>query len=159
MKKLSFFVTGAAILTIFSAVTFSFPSETEASDVDFHIGIGIGFPPPPPPPVRIISPPEVYMLPQTPVYYSPSYETPVFFYSGYWYQPWNGFWYRAASYSGPWHHIEHRYVPVVIHNLPPRYHYRDHTYKEYRKNHFTPPGHQKRYLDKREKVKYQKYYY
>ncbi|MEW6001902.1 MAG: hypothetical protein AB1638_04565 [Nitrospirota bacterium] len=146
MKKTSYFVVGIASLIILFAVSFSFPAKTQASDVDFYIGIGL-----PLPPVRVVAPPQVFLIPQTPVYYAPYFETPLFFYAGYWYRPFDGCWHRGVSYSGPWHHIHHRYVPTVIHKLPSHYYHKHKVYdrKRYHKKHGN----------RWEKVKYQKYYY
>ncbi len=128
MKKTSYFVTGIASLIILFAVSFSFPAKTQASNVNLHIGIGL-----PLPPVRVIAPPQVFLIPQTPVYYTPYYETPLFFYSGYWYRPFGGYWHRGVSYSGPWHRVHHRYVPTVIHQLPSHYY---HKHKGYDRNRY-----------------------
>jgi hypothetical protein len=145
------------IIVFLVAVVFLFHSGAHASDVDFHIGIGIGLPSPPPPSIRVIAPPQVYLIPQTPVYYAPSYDIPMFLFSGHWYTPSNGYWFRASSYSGPWRYIHHRKVPVVLHTIPSRYY--SHKHKDYHEQRFSPPGHQNEYWNKREKVHYKKYYY
>jgi len=146
MKKTSYFVTGIASLIVLFAVSFYFPAKTQASNVNLHIGIGLPFPP-----VRVVAPPQVILVPQTPVYYAPYYETPLFFYSGYWYRPFGGYWQRGVSYSGPWHRVHHRYVPTVIHKLPGHYYYKN---KGYDRNRYY-----KKHGNRWEKVKYQKYYY
>jgi len=156
MKRKYFYGRVATGIIIFLAVIgFLFHASAQASDVDFHIGIGIGLPSPPP--IRVIAPPQVYLIPQTPVYDTPSYDSPMFFYSGYWYTPSDGYWFRASSYSGPWHYIHPRRVPVVLHTIPSRYY--SHTHKDYHEQHFAPPNHQKKYWNKWEKVNYKKYYY
>jgi len=123
MKKTSYFVVGIASLIMLFGVSFSFPAKTQASNVDFHIGIGL------PLPVRVVAPPpQVFLIPQTPVYYAPYYEEPIFFYSGYWYRPYGGYWQRGVSYSGPWHRIHYRYVPTVIHRVPSHYYQKHKVY-------------------------------
>ena len=153
-------VAGLVFLVSFG---FVFHSSAQASDVDFHIGIGIGVPPPhsPPAPIRVVAPPQVYLIPQTPVYYTPYLDTPLFFYSGYWYVPSDGYWLRASSYSGPWRHISHWKVPVVVRDLPRHSRFRDHTYRDrdYHEKRFIPYGQQKKPWNKWEKVKYKKYNY
>jgi hypothetical protein len=146
MKKSSYFVIGIASLIMLFGVSFSFPAKTQASNVNLHIGIGL-----PLPPVRIVALPQVFLIPQTQVYYAPYYETPLFFYAGYWYRPFGEYWQRGVSDSGPWHSINRRYVPTVIHNLPSHYYQRHNVYDRNR--------YYNKYGNRWEKVKYQKYYY
>lgn len=147
MKKSDYFVIGIASLIILFGISFSFPAKTQASNVSLHIGIGL-----PLPTVGVVAPPpQVFLIPQTPVYYAPYYEAPLFFYSGYWYRSFGGYWQRGVSYSGPWHSINSRYVPAVIHNLPSHY-YQKH--KVYNRNRYY-----NKHGNRWEKVRYQRYYY
>jgi hypothetical protein len=149
MKKSNYFVIGIASLIILFGVSFSLPAKTQASSVNLQIGIGLPFPP-----VRAVAPlpPQVFLVPQTPVYYAPYYETPLFFYEGYWYRPFGGgYWQRGVSYSGPWHSINRRYVPAVIYNLPSHYYQKHNVYE--RNRYYNEHG------NRWGKTKYQRYYY
>lgn len=151
MKKTNYLVSGIMSLITLLAIGLSTPANSIAGDVDFYFGIGIGIPP-----VRVVEPPPVFLIPQTPVYYTPYFETPIFFYAGYWYRLFDGCWYRGVSYSGPWHYIHYTYVPSVIINLPSHY-YHKHYYHKHKG--YDRKGYEKKHKDRWEKIKYQKYYY
>ncbi len=100
MKKIKLFVTTILFLG------FSIPALAQ-------VRVEITAPPPPPPPsVRVAvplpppipfaAPPEVIVLPETEVYVVPSVTEEIFFYSGYWWRPWHGRWYRSLRYDGGW---------------------------------------------------------
>jgi hypothetical protein len=93
-------------------VIFPFPGGGQVS-VDVHIG--------PPPPYRIAAPPPVVVIPGTYVYAVPDIETDILFYSGYWYRPHGGHWFRARSYNGPWAYWPDPRVPRALLELPPDY--------------------------------------
>ena len=88
------------------------------AEVKTSIGVNVG----PPPPVVIASPPPVVVVPGTHVYAVPDVEADIFFYHGYWYRPYQGRWYRAAGYNGPWAYIKPVRTPAVLLYLPPDYH-------------------------------------
>jgi hypothetical protein len=92
--------------------------EVPAGDVDVNIGIGIGVPPP-----RLVvpTPPSVYLIPGSYVYYAPDLGAQIFFYSGYWYLMDDGYWFRASHYRGPWNYLSPSRVPVVFLHLPRDY--------------------------------------
>jgi hypothetical protein len=94
------------------------PGEALSGDVDINIGIGIGVPPPH---VVIPSPPAVFLIPNTYVYYAPEVAVQLFFYSGYWFTLSDGYWFRSSYYNGPWSYLHPSRVPVVFLHLPPRY--------------------------------------
>ena len=87
------------------------------------VGVTIG----PPPVYTFAAPPEMVVIPNTYVYYAPGANMDIVFYGGHWYRPYNGYWYRASGYNGPWVHIGTQRVPRYIINLPPNYRtmYRD----------------------------------
>jgi hypothetical protein len=74
---------------------------------------------PPPPAYTMPAPPQVLPIPRTYAYYVPGINIDVFFYQGYWYRPYGTYWYRAASYNGPWVYIPGPRVPHVLVTLPP----------------------------------------
>ncbi len=70
------------------------------------------------PPLVFAAPPPVVVIPETYVYYCPDVAVDVFFYHGYWYRPFEGRWYRASGYNGPWAYIAPRYVPDAVFHVP-----------------------------------------
>jgi hypothetical protein len=97
-------------LTLLLTVWLSFPTSASAVKVEVNIGIGL--------PVYQ-APPELVVVPNSYVYVVPDQD--VFFYQGYWFRPYEGRWYRARAYNGPWSFIVRDRVPVSVINLPPDY--------------------------------------
>jgi hypothetical protein len=95
------------------------------AEVQVNVGIFA-----PPPAYVVQAPPPVYVIPGTYVYYAPDIPVQILFYHGHWYRPFEGRWYRASSYNGPWAYLAPTHVPHAIMQLPPHYHK-------------IPPGHQK----------------
>ena len=93
MKRL---FIGAMLLGLVIAV----PIPTQAG-----VGISISVPPP----LVFASPPEVVVIPETYVYAVPTIEEDLFFYSGWWWRPWQGRWYRSRDYRSGW--VHYRRVP------------------------------------------------
>jgi len=90
-----------------------YPAE---SRTDVNIGVGIA-----PPPVVIPAPPEVVLIPGTYVYFVPGIDVDILFYHGYWYRPYEGRWYRANRYNGPWVYLSPSRVPRPFLRLPHDY--------------------------------------
>ncbi len=90
---------------------------TKDATAGVHVGITIGLPPP----FVIPAPPEVVVIPGTYVYMVPGIDVDVLFYGGYWYRPYEGRWYWASSYNGPWAYIDIGRVPRAVLTLPPDY--------------------------------------
>jgi hypothetical protein len=90
-----------------------------------NIGINISLPPP----IVFAAPPEVIVLPETYVYVVPDLDVDIFFYSGWWWRPWEGRWYRSRNYSSGW--IYYRNVPTFYRGIPSgwRNDYRDHRWR------------------------------
>ncbi len=93
------------------------------------IGVTLGNPPPPPP-IVLQAPPQLAVVPGTPVYYAPSVSFNFFFYAGRHYVFHEGAWFVATSFGGPWTFIALERVPQPILAVPVVY------YK-------IPPGHWK----------------
>ncbi len=87
-----------------------------AARVSVGINIGIPFPA-----FSFSVSPSLVVIPGTYVYMVPGVDFDIFFYQGWWYRPWEGRWYRAASYNGPWGYVE--IVPQPLIALPPGYVY------------------------------------
>ncbi len=100
------------ILAIASLLFFGFSGQSMAG---IHIGVDI----PLPPPFVFSAPPELVVIPGTYVYYCPDVDFDIFFYGGYWYRSFEGRWYRAVGYEGPWAYFER--PPSVFFSLPPNY--------------------------------------
>lgn len=94
------------------------------SRVNVNIGISV------PPPFVFPAPPELVVVPGTYVYFAPGFDVDIFFYHGYWYRPYEGHWFRARSYRGPWAYSAPARVPGVLLHLPPDYRH-------------LPPGHER----------------
>jgi len=82
-----------------------------------------------PPPIIFPAPPHVVVLPETYVYAVPDMHEDIFFYSGWWWRPWEGRWYRSRHYDRGWSYYNR--VPSFYSGLPPgwRDDYRDHRWR------------------------------
>ncbi len=110
-KKLSLVAAGA----LFLSPAFLFPGKAGAG---VHVNVGINLAPPP---LVIAAPPAVVPIPGTYAYYAPDVQAEILFYGGYWYRPYEGRWFRARSYNGPWGVVVTERVPTVLLHLPPDY--------------------------------------
>ncbi len=101
--------------------------------VSVHVNIPL------PPPIIFPGPPEVVVIPETNVYAVPDVDADIFFYSGWWWRPWEGRWYRSRYYDRGWGH--YRYVPPFHRHIPPgwRNDYRDHRWRGYEWQHQRVP--------------------
>ncbi len=119
MKKKLYF------LLLIIGLCFAYPTGGRAG-VNVDIGIGIGFPPP----VVFQAPPPVVVVPGVApyVYYAPGVQADLFFYSGYWWRPYEGHWYRSHYYDRGWAYVEPRRVPRPFYHLPPDYRQRNYGY-------------------------------
>ena len=88
-----------------------------------HVSVGINLPV-----YRFAAPPPLVVIPGTYAYFVPDAGVDIFFYHDYWYRPYEGRWYRARSYNGPWGYVAPGRVPGFFLNLPPNYRH-------------VPPGH------------------
>jgi len=86
---------------------------------DVHIGINFGLPSPPG--VVIEAPPQLVVVPHTPVYYAPELPYDVFTYAGHYYSFQANAWYWAAGYEGPWYPIGIGRVPRPVLAVPVTY--------------------------------------
>jgi hypothetical protein len=113
MRKLLF---GSVLLAIVGV----FPGLAMAR-VDISIGL--------PPPVAFSAPPEVVPIPDIGVYVVPDAPEDMFFYSGYWWRPWRGHWFRSARYDGGW--VLYDRPPSVLRDIPYswREEYREHRWR------------------------------
>jgi hypothetical protein len=111
MKKL--------LVLLFFCTVVVFSAAPGAAEVNVSISIplpGFVFP----------APPGLIVVPGTYVYYPPEAGVEIFFYHGYWYRPYNGAWYIANGYNGPWRSVRSvprpvRALPAGYRGLPPRH--------------------------------------
>jgi hypothetical protein len=114
-NKIKKIIFGTLLLTLVIAV----PISTMAG-VDINVNIAL------PPPIMFAVPPALIVLPETYVYVVPDVDVDIFFYSGWWWRPWEGRWYRSRHYDTGWAH--YRSVPSFYRGIPSgwRNDYRDH---------------------------------
>lgn len=117
-EKLGFFIVGAVLF-----VLAGFSAQSDAR-VNVNIGINI-------PAYTFAAPPSVVVIPGTYVYVVPDIDVDIFFYHGYWYRPYEGRWFRARGYNGPWVFVAPARVPRVLIELSPDY------------RHHIAPGHRR----------------
>ena len=118
-----FVMVGVALAAVVISV-----GDRPAIGADVHVGINIGTPPPPP--VVMEAPPELVVVPRSPVYYAPRVPEDVFVYYDQYYAYRGGAWYWSGGYQGPWFQIGVERVPRPVLAVPVAY------YK-------GPPGHWK----------------
>ncbi len=68
------------------------------------------------------------------VYYVRDSDNDVYRYGNMWYLNYNGDWYRASSYNGPWVFVGYRSVPRMVYTVPAQYR---RTWRDYRDRHYT----------------------
>lgn len=70
-----------------------------------------------PPPIPFAAPPELIVIPETYVYVVPDLDMDIFFYSGWWWRPWQGRWYRSQYYDRGWGYYNN--VPSFYFDIDP----------------------------------------
>jgi len=89
MRKLILFTALVVVLMLV-------PMPTMAG---VSVGVGIALPPP----IVVAGPPDVVAMPDAPgVYVAPDVGVDLFFWSGWWWRPWGGHWYRSRYYDRGW---------------------------------------------------------
>jgi len=77
--------------------------------------------------------PTMIRVPGTYVYYTQDADNDVYRYGNYWYMNYNGDWYRAGSFRGPWVFVSYRSVPREVYSVPTQYRRR---WSDYRDQHY-----------------------
>jgi hypothetical protein len=101
------------LLVAAAAMLFSGASAT-ASDLKINIDLGG-------PPIVLTAPPQLVVVPGTPVSYAPDVQANLFFYQGRYYTVASGVWSMAPTYSGPWAAIQIGQVPPPVLAVPVAY--------------------------------------
>ncbi len=121
MRKAAFTILGMA--TIMGMIFMPGGMNEAAAKMGISINIGL-------PSLVLPAPPPVVVVPGTYVYAVPDIDATLLFCGGYWYRPYEGRWYIASSYNGPWAFIELSRVPRVLiehpisyWRVPPGYHH------------------------------------
>jgi len=104
-------------------------TSSPASAGDLSIGIRIGTPPPPRPAIVVAPQPQaVVVVPQPePVFIAPEPVlviepgAPVYFHAGQYFRFFNGAWFVAGGYEGPWLFVPPHRVPPRVLALPHAY--------------------------------------
>ena len=104
--------------------------------VSVHVNVPL------PPPIIFPAPPSLIVIPETNVYAVPDIHDDIFFYSGWWWRPWQGRWYRSRYYDRGWAFYPN--PPYFYQNIPPgwRQDYRNRHWKGYRWDHKPIPHYQ-----------------
>jgi DNA segregation ATPase FtsK/SpoIIIE-like protein len=95
--------------TMLLALIITAPLPTMAG-VDIGISISL------PPLLIFAGPPEVVVIPETNVYVVPDLDEDIYFYSGWWWRPWQGRWYRSRNYRSGWAYYQS--VPSFYRGIP-----------------------------------------
>ena len=127
--------TVALLIAAAMCVAGSAGAETQTY-VGFQIGISNA---PPPPRTVFVTAPPCEGIPGSPVYVveQPGLSYDCFVYGSRYYMYNDGFWYRSATYRGPFRVVDVRYVPRPI-LVVPEGHWKHHP-------HGGPPGQWKKY--------------
>jgi len=127
------FVRLSAIATFAVAGLTALRSPASAGDLSIGIQIGAPFPrpaiivppqpvvvaPPPQPVVVVPQPPPVVVAPEPALVIEPG--DPVYFHAGQYYRFFNGAWFVAGAYEGPWLFVPQHRVPPRVLALPNAY--------------------------------------
>lgn len=121
MKRMSVWVACLGLVLALGAPVSSAVARTSVS-IDLHFGDRYRGPD-----LYWPDQPEVVVVPGTHVYYVADYDYDVYRCGRFWYYNYDGGWYRARSYRGPWIYVGYRSVPSEISYVPMRYrrHWRD----------------------------------
>jgi len=84
---------------------------TAAAQVSVNIGINVP------------APPQLVVVPASPVMYAPAVEANYFFYAGQYYVFTNGGWFVAPRHNGPWVVVAPEFIPRPILAVPVRYYH------------------------------------
>jgi hypothetical protein len=99
------------------ALTLYAPAS-KAADISINLRVGDPYRGP-----RLVfqSEPDIVVVPGTRVYYVRNYDYDVYRYGSYWYYTYDGGWYRARRYGGPYVYVGVQSVPRSVAYVPVKY--------------------------------------
>jgi len=102
------------------ALALSAPASKAVAHTDISINMRVGDPYRGP---RLVfeSEPDIVVVPGSRVYYVRNYDYDVYRYGSYWYYNYDGGWYRARRYDGPYVYVGYQSVPRSVAYVPVRY--------------------------------------
>jgi hypothetical protein len=111
------------LLLLVMALVAGMTGFASQSDARVSVGVGINLPA-----YRFGAAPSLVVIPGTYAYFAPEADVDIVFYSGYWYRPYEGRWYRGRGYNGPWGVVAPARIPRALIELPHDYRrvYREH---------------------------------
>ncbi len=111
----TYMLQGLGVVVLLGMVmAFGSIKDSEAGLQDEH---NIRFPPP----VFLHGRYPKVVIPGTYVYMIADIEVNILFYEGYWYRPYEGRWFWAEFYNGPWTYLNPSEVPRALIKLPAKY--------------------------------------
>jgi hypothetical protein len=116
LQRIRTWTTAAFTAALIAGAT---AQSAAAGDVSADINIHLGSRPAPV--VVFQHEPDVILVPRTHVYYVADLDYDLYRYGRYWYINNGGYWYRAASYRGPFVNISVGLIPRSIMVLPAQY--------------------------------------
>src|SRR5882672_3970922 len=121
MSRLSLFL---AYLVMTLSLVLPVGKASARTDVSVDLRIGDPYRGPS---LAFRSQPDIVVVPDTRVYYVRDYDYDLYRYGSYWYYNYDGGWYRARRYSGPFIYVGYNSVPRAVTYVPMRYrrHWRD----------------------------------
>ena|SRR2546422_3991734 len=136
MKRLPGWIATSAIAF---ALTASAPKAGAGTSVSINVRVGDPYRGP-----RLVfrDEPDIVVVPGSRVYYIRDYDYDIYRYGSFWYYNYDGGWYRARRYKGPYVYIGYQSVPRAVAYVPVKYrrHWRgspghDHAHGHYKDGH------------------------
>ena len=113
MKRSLYAIAAAAVLAATITTT-----ANAATSVDVRVSVGDPYHGAT---LSFRNEPEVVLVPDTKVYYVRDRDCDLYRYGSYWYFVEDGFWYRSATWRGPFRHVRSTTVPRSVGSVPVRY--------------------------------------
>jgi len=115
MRRLSAWIACSALAF---ALTGSAPNAGAHTSVSINLRVGDPYRGP-----RLVfrEEPDVVVVPGSRVYYVRDYDYDIYRYGSYWYYNYDGGWYRARRYDGPYVYIGYPSVPHAVVYVPVKY--------------------------------------
>lgn len=134
MRRLPLWI-GCAVMAF--ALTAAAPIARAGTSVSINLRVGDPYRGPR---LAFRDEPDIVVVPGTRVYYVRDYDYDIYRYGSYWYYNYDGGWYRARRYGGPYVYIGYQSVPRAVVYVPVKYrkHWREPQGRAY--GHYKEPG-------------------